>query len=261
MSRPTRPAEVSRKLRTESGFGCAVCGSPILEYHHIITWEEKQHYDDKHMVALCPTHHKEYGKMNKKHAYNAKHNPINIRNKRLGGYLRTNIEHQGLKLGASKFSNCRTALSYFGIPLFGHKIIDNEIQIDCFMPNRDFHPEITIKSNDVTAFINNFWDIEFKENFIKFRKKEGEVFLSMDFRKKDVEINGRFHIGLTEFRFSPKTFKIGNVEANDGLTIIGGGPDLNQTAYAYGGSGRKLVLPKYGLKHPRHTFIDVQNTD
>ena len=58
----TVPPEVARHLRAEAGFGCAVCGCPILEYHHIIPWAERMHYEVEHMVALCRNHHQETGK-------------------------------------------------------------------------------------------------------------------------------------------------------------------------------------------------------
>lgn len=53
------------------------------------------------------------------------------------------------------------------------------------------------------AIIDDFWDIEFKSNYIKFRRKKGEVFLSLDFRKDDVEVRGRFELEGREYRFRP----------------------------------------------------------
>jgi hypothetical protein len=29
------PSEIKRQLRQEAGFGCCICGIPIIEYHHI----------------------------------------------------------------------------------------------------------------------------------------------------------------------------------------------------------------------------------
>jgi len=51
---------VREKLRKEVNFGCPVinCGLPYLEYHHFDPpWKEKNHYEPKGMVALCPTDH------------------------------------------------------------------------------------------------------------------------------------------------------------------------------------------------------------
>ena len=55
------PAAVRRTLRKETCFCCPFCGSPILEYHHIIPWAKRQEHFPEDMVALCPTCHTEYG--------------------------------------------------------------------------------------------------------------------------------------------------------------------------------------------------------
>ncbi|MDX8447180.1 hypothetical protein [Mesorhizobium captivum] len=54
----TPPIEVRRRLRAEVGFGCPICGSPHLEYHHFNpTWAEKKHHEPQGMIALCAEHH------------------------------------------------------------------------------------------------------------------------------------------------------------------------------------------------------------
>ncbi len=56
----TPPMEVRRILRQEVNFGCPVCGSPFLTWHHFDPpWEERHHHNPKGMVALCFQHHKE----------------------------------------------------------------------------------------------------------------------------------------------------------------------------------------------------------
>jgi hypothetical protein len=51
------PEPVRRELRQEVNFGCAICGCPVLEMHHIIPRSEKEHNDPNHMIALCRNHH------------------------------------------------------------------------------------------------------------------------------------------------------------------------------------------------------------
>ncbi|MER8571483.1 hypothetical protein NKH19_10555 [Mesorhizobium sp. M1338] len=54
----TPPVDVRRRLRAEVGFGCPMCGSPHLEYHHFNpTWAEQNHHDQQGMIALCAEHH------------------------------------------------------------------------------------------------------------------------------------------------------------------------------------------------------------
>lgn len=56
----TPPAEVRKILRHEVNFGCPVCGSPFLTWHHFDPpWRLCHHHKTEGMVALCLQHHKE----------------------------------------------------------------------------------------------------------------------------------------------------------------------------------------------------------
>jgi hypothetical protein len=46
------------QLRREVGFGCPVCRSPFLEWHHFDPpWEKEKHWRPEGMVAMCPICH------------------------------------------------------------------------------------------------------------------------------------------------------------------------------------------------------------
>jgi len=247
----TVPAKVAQHLRAEAGFGCAVCGCPILEYHHIVPWAERKHYDVNDMVALCRNHHQELGKQSKKVSYTAKQSPFNIRHKKYKGYLVTNKENQALLLGSTRFVGFTHAVSYYGVPLFGYQVVDGEIRLSCFIPREDFFPEIEVVENNLSAMIDGFWDIEFKSNYVKFRRKKGEVFLTLDFRKDDVEVRGRFEIAGREFIFSPSCCDFGGPRIKN--ATLHGQPGA--TAVGYGQNGLRLLRPNYGMRIPRPAFV------
>lgn len=203
------PAAVARQLRRESGFGCAVCGNPIVEYHHIIEWQKSNHFDPEHMVALCPLHHAEYGKLSASKAYEAKKNPINIRTGRIYGYLGGNKNQKSLRLGGITIENCRSAINYSGIDLFSYRFHEGEYTLNTYIPNEQFWPEVLIKSNNMAASIAGFWDIEFKTNWLKFRRRAGDVFLSIDFRGDEVELDGFLIIQGNEIRLKRSATSIG----------------------------------------------------
>ncbi len=245
------PPDTARTLRAEAGFGCVVCGCPIVEYHHIVPWAERHHYEVKHMVALCRNHHHEIGKQRRDVAYNAKANPFNIRSKRFKGYLVTNKENQALVLGNTRFVGFSHAISYFGVPLFGHFVEDREIRINCFIPGEDFFPLIEVKGNNLEACIDGFWDIEFRSNFIKFRQKKGEIFLSLDFRGDDVEVRGRFDVDGQTYRFSPGMCDFGGARIEN-MTLQG---SPGQTAIGHGGPIDRLLRPNYAMRSPQPTWV------
>jgi len=187
----------------------------------------------------------ELEKQRKEIAYRAKSNPINIKNGRLKGYLVTNQTKQVLRIGAVRFENASTAISYGGIPLFGYKYHDNEINVQVYIPDRDFWPEIEIVNNNLSALIDGFWDIEFKSNFLKFRKKKGENFLSLDFRNDDVEINGNLLVDGNNFEFSPTSTNFPSIGLS-GITIV---TEIGGVAIALNDSNQ-MIRPNFAMARP-----------
>ncbi len=242
------PSQVMRQLRQECGFGCAQCGCPILEYHHIIEWAEKKHHDPEHMVALCPTCHRVLGKLPRKRAYEVKRNPINIRNKRIKGYLGgTNLKNSIL-VGGTRVIDCKSAINFSGIDILSYSIVDGEFCVNAFIPDKDYWPEIEIKRSNVSAWIENFWDIEFKTNWIRFRRNQGEIFFSIDFRGDEVTVEGAFQIGRERITLSDKNAKIGGGVLS-GVTLQGAG-----SAIRIGPKGR-LIRPNYAMLQPRAFLV------
>jgi hypothetical protein len=54
----TPPANVIEQLREEVDFGCPICRSPLLTFHHFDpTWAVENHHRPAGMIALCKPHH------------------------------------------------------------------------------------------------------------------------------------------------------------------------------------------------------------
>ncbi|MBP1920385.1 HNH endonuclease signature motif containing protein [Youngiibacter multivorans] len=51
------PEPVKRIVRQRCGFGCIICGHPIIEYHHINEWAVVKEHQPDNITLLCPSHH------------------------------------------------------------------------------------------------------------------------------------------------------------------------------------------------------------
>lgn len=51
------PVAIRRSLRQEANFGCAKCGNPLIQMHHIIPWNQTHTHNPEDMLALCPNDH------------------------------------------------------------------------------------------------------------------------------------------------------------------------------------------------------------
>ncbi len=241
------PAAISRQLRQETGFGCAECGCPILEYHHIIPWAERNHFEPEHMVALCPSHHTELAKLPRRKCYELKKEPYNIKAGRLRGYLGGNKNQKAIRIGSILIEDCKTALDYCGNSIFSYQQVGGEFRLDTFIPNDNFFPEIEIQQNNVDVYLQEFWDIEFKTNWIKFRKRAGSIFLTIDFRGDEVEVEGQLNILGDEMTLKKHSSQVGgntfgSVHASHCKVGVSLGPD------------GILRRPNYAMKFPRPVF-------
>lgn len=51
------PAGIKREVRQRCGFACIVCGSPIVEYHHMTPWSQVHEHTADNITLLCPSDH------------------------------------------------------------------------------------------------------------------------------------------------------------------------------------------------------------
>jgi hypothetical protein len=73
------PEPIKRKIRQQCYFGCAICGSPVFDYHHIIDFSQVKKHSLENIVLLCRHHHGDVstGKMSIERVIEAKNNPFN----------------------------------------------------------------------------------------------------------------------------------------------------------------------------------------
>lgn len=76
------PVSMRKRLRKEVKFGCPICRSSFLTYHHFDPpWEPFHEHREKGIIALCSTCHRQAdgGAYTKKQLHEMKANPSNIR--------------------------------------------------------------------------------------------------------------------------------------------------------------------------------------
>ena len=243
------PAGVRRHLRKEAFFGCAKCGSPILEYHHIIPFAELAHHDPDHMIALCPTCHQSLGKMQSKRCYELKENPRNKREGIIRGELGTDVDTTAFLVGSNTYINTPAIFSYYETPIIRYSIEHGQALLDIYIPKEDMWPDILVKGNDLIVNSGDKWDIEFRTNFLRIQKKQGNTYFQIDLRKEVAKINGQFSILGQQFTFSPTSTNIGNGNIkNCRFSDCSGGISI-------GDSIHKMHWPNYGMARPEATFV------
>lgn len=248
-SRRYIPNAVKQQLRQEVRFGCPVCGCPILEYHHIIPWSERKHNDPEHMIALCPTHHSQLGKLSREECYHLKSNPRNTELGILRGELGTEKEISSFRVGGNTYINTPNVFTYFGQPILGMRSRNGEVLIHAYLPDDKMWPDLKIVDNDMIVNTNNLWDIEFKTNFVRIYKKKSEKFFAIDLRCDPAIIEFHTHIDGQDFYFGPEHTNIGGSIFKDNVFVNG------LTGIGYGNDNLKLQWPSFAMLHPQATIF------
>lgn len=158
------PPDVRREVRQRSGFGCVLCGSAIIEYHHFDPpfVDATSHRADG-ITALCPRCHAkaESGRVSMTALCQALKNPHPLE----VGYSLDELEIDRLPtviLGQSTFERVPIVLEVYGRTLLGvthPELAGAPFGLNAFFFDEDGSPIAEIASNQWRAFVSN-WDVE-----------------------------------------------------------------------------------------------------
>jgi len=201
--RPSTPAAVERELRQETGFGCAKCGHPYIEYHHIIPYAEDEHFRPKDMVALCGNCHPAVSKLERDRQYEIKENPHNIRTSLLLGALEYDKRDLVFKVGGIWYENTPVILQFRDLPIISCLLDEGQAKISLNLLDKDGNIIFAVKENNVIFRVDDLWDFEYAHNFAVARYGPRDIALRMDFRKSDAVIEGKIWLGDKQVKLGP----------------------------------------------------------
>jgi hypothetical protein len=250
----TIPVSLRRQLRQEAYFGCAKCGNPILEYHHIIPWRDCKKHDVDHMVALCPSCHRVYGDLPRRHSYELKLNPINKGRGFAKGLMGTDMPQAAFMLGSCTFIRTPNIFSFYGRSIIRFRVIEGESLLSVYLPKDDFWPELKIIDNDLYVKTDDAWDFEFRPKYLKLIKKERNYFFEIDLREEVAKVAGRIRLGREDYSFSHDESKLPGVTIrNCTIADCGGG-------IAIGSGNDTLHWPNFAMRHPSALICNKNGT-
>lgn len=212
------PAKVRRILRQEAGFGCANCGHPYFEYHHIIPWAEERHFRAEDMVALCPSCHVMVAKLDREKQYTIKGAPKNKIDGNVRGNLICESKELNFLVGSVNYIDTPTIFQFQDTPIIACRQEDGQILVSMIVLDSQCNQLLVIRDNEIAFRSDDLWDFEYKHNLVKARYGPADIAVTLDFRKSPYTIMGRIWYGDTEVRLSPTETAF----PNEGGYIAGG---------------------------------------
>lgn len=230
-SRPSVPSTVKRQLRQEAGFGCCICGSPILDYHHIIEWSDDPHFRPEDMMVLCPQHHDQAtkGALPVNEQYAAKRKPYNIERGLAGGLLKVVQSYAAVELGSITMIGEGSFIRAHDRQILGLRVQDGSLLVSLTLYSETGELLCDIHDNEWISGDPLAWDIEASWQTLVVRERKGSINLAFDAKSIPMKLTGTFwhqgvrihikqgvvfinqremHFGLSNLAFVGTTFKI-----------------------------------------------------
>ncbi|HLT87834.1 MAG TPA: HNH endonuclease signature motif containing protein [Sphingobacterium sp.] len=179
------PADISRVIRQEAGFGCVICGSGIFEYEHIEPeFKSAKEHDPNCMTLLCPSCHSKAtrGRLSKKSVWDAKKNPEPLKKGFASDWFDFAIDTMPfITFGGTKTQKCEIPLLIDDIPILriAPPLEDGTpfLLSGCFYNTED-NIMLEIVDNEWRAFVDN-WDINYVGASLTIKDPNGKVILSI----------------------------------------------------------------------------------
>ncbi|MCH5586025.1 HNH endonuclease [Shimazuella sp. AN120528] len=176
------PSDIKRSVRRESYYGCVVCGTPIIEYHHIEPYHIVKCHEVHNLVALCPNHHRKAGNgtYSKEYVYKMKQNPFNKNRDNIrDDFMLGDYDKFKFKIGSNYYENIETIIMVKGKPLLEFKKDEfgNVAMNALFYDSRnDLIAEI--KNNEWITYLKpKLWDVTYSGGKLKINSDRKKVLL------------------------------------------------------------------------------------
>lgn len=214
MTKRKIPSPIKRQLRQEAGFGCCKCGSPILEFHHMVPWSKVKRHNLQDMMALCPTCHYSIDSYSQENQRKFKKKPFNLINPNPSGFLVVSQDICAISTGSiTLLGDGPIVTSNKTVYLSAFLNEDNIFEISLKLFNKYKKLLLEIDRNEWIKGNIELWDIEFTSasKILRIREKKGKVNLEVDAGKIPVCIQGEFWIENIFVSFTHKGINVGGI--------------------------------------------------
>lgn len=225
MARASPPDPVARQLRQEAGFGCCVCGSPSLQYHHILEWSVEQHFRASDMMALCPLHHDQATKraMPEAEQRQFKARPHNIVAGLAKGLLAVRQDYCAADFGSVTVVGDGTFFQFGEEDIIGFHLEEGRLEISLRLYSETDELLLHIDKNEWLSGDPLPWDIEADWQIITLRERARRITLTINAKVAPLQISGSFYRLGKKLSINKNGIQVGdkNVMGFSELALIG----------------------------------------
>jgi len=188
------PDAVKVAVREAAAFGCANCGAPFGQYHHIDGWKATGH-DPKRMLFLCP-HCRQFaaeGSLDVDEMNRLRLAPCNADAGMPEGHLYTAAETIVVHVGSTFFIGEGPKLIYEDETLLDLRLGPHgDIRVSMVLHDDRGEVVLQICENEWVKGSAAEWAVESGAQSFRIRERSGDLSLSLDARNAWIAVEGAF---------------------------------------------------------------------
>jgi hypothetical protein len=210
------PEGTKRHLRQEAGFGCCICGMPIIQYHHIVPLAVEDHNRPQDMMVLCPNHHDAVtkGAITEPDQRAHKANPFNVARGYVDGLLKVNQTYCAIDTGSCQFVGDGMTVAVDGEPLLALSIVEDTLALTLRLYDEQDNLLALIEENEWISGDPAVWDMEADYQRLLIRRKPGDVRLRLNASREPMLIRASLRKAGQVIDLTPQEIRINGVIKN-----------------------------------------------
>lgn len=219
------PAEVARMVRQRCGFGCVICGTGIINYHHFSPeFVDAKEHNPVGITLLCPTCHEKVkkGLFDIDFIKKSDSNPKSKQTGYTGDLLQIGSEAITFKLGGAWFKR-EPIITYDNEALISFLPPEGNggpVRLNAIFFDKDERELLKIVDNVWIAGVEHF-DIETKSNDLVIKEKLGDIKLKLSsIAEKEISVDKidmsykGFRVQVDKGQFTVQSPKGGKMQLN-----------------------------------------------
>ena len=195
------PIPIQNQLKKDTGYGCSICGCPLVEFVQISHSNNTSGYLPENMIAICPNHNQKFSKheVSSSQLFNFKANPHNKIN--ANNSFAINSAELIVNTGKTKFVNTNRILSVDDFDLVTVRREDNlylVLDINFFDAQNNLIG--VVSENSWITDKRRDWNIDYEPRHLRVYNQTkrtsfeakieyGEIFITADMYYNGVGVN------------------------------------------------------------------------
>lgn len=217
-------APLRREVRKEAYFGCCICGSPIIEYHHIEPFSKVKEHKKDNLIALCPEHHHRADRKEipKERILKFKETPVNKEKPTVSkDFFLSNYYDMRTRVGSVVYIRTPNIIVVDDFPLITVKPDeDGNALFSATFFDEDENILAKIIDNEWTAYIQKeLWDIAYSPGHLKINLAARNIFLELKLLNGNIDLRGDLYYNNQKIRLLPNETRLETAMISGGTVI------------------------------------------